>query len=106
MELRRHLAHHGGMAKPKARNLPDLSDLARPGAEITLRVTPKASRDSLTREGDRLRATVTVVPENGKANAAVVALLAKAMGVAPSHLELRRGETSRDKTFVYVGPRA
>lgn len=104
MELRRHMAHHGGMAKPKVRNLPDLSDLAVPGREITLRVTPKASRASLTRDGDTLKATVTVVPENGKANAAVLALLAKAMKVAPSHLELKRGDTSREKTFVYVGP--
>lgn len=91
------------MAKPKARDLPDLSDLAQPGARIEIRVTPKASRASLTRDGDRLRASVTVVPENGKANAAVQALLAAAMGVAPSHLELVRGQTSRNKTFVYSG---
>ncbi|TDE36686.1 DUF167 domain-containing protein [Antarcticimicrobium sediminis] len=91
------------MAKPKIRDLPDLSDLAQPGTEIALRVTPKASRLSLTRDGDGLRATVTVVPENGKANAAVQALLAAAMGVAPSRLELRRGQTARDKVFVYVG---
>lgn len=91
------------MAKPKIRNLPDLSDLARPGAEIALRVTPKAARTSLIREGDSLRATVTAAPENGKANAAVRALLAAAMGVAPSKLELRRGQTARDKLFVYLG---
>ena len=91
------------MAKPKIRDLPDLSDLARPGAEISLRVTPKAARNSLTRDGDTLRATVTVVPENGKANGAVQALLAAAMKVAPSRLELRRGQTSRDKVFVFLG---
>lgn len=89
--------------KPKIRDLPDLSDLAQPGAEITLRVTPKAARNSLTRDGDNLRATVTVVPENGKANAAVQALLAAAMGVAPSRLEIRRGQTARDKVFVFLG---
>lgn len=89
--------------KPKIRDLPDLSDLAQPGAEITLRVTPKAARNSLTRDGDSLRATVTVVPENGKANAAVQALLAAAMGVAPSRLEIRRGQTARDKVFVFLG---
>ncbi|MDK3017499.1 DUF167 domain-containing protein [Pseudodonghicola flavimaris] len=91
------------MAKPKIRNLPDLSDFARPGAEIALRVTPKAARTSLTRDGDALRATVTVAPENGKANAAVQALLAAAMGVAPSRLEIRRGQTARDKVFVFLG---
>ncbi|TDK41246.1 DUF167 domain-containing protein [Antarcticimicrobium luteum] len=91
------------MAKPKIRDLPDLSDLAHPGAEIALRVSPKAARTSLTRDGDTLRATVTVAPENGKANAAVQALLAAAMGVAPSRLELRRGQTARDKVFVFLG---
>lgn len=91
------------MAKPKIRDLPDLSDLAQPGAEIALRVTPKASRLGLTRDGDSLRATVTVAPENGKANAAVQALLAAAMGVAPSRLELKRGQTARDKVFVFLG---
>ncbi len=91
------------MAKPKIRDLPDLSDLAQPGAEIALRVTPKAARTSLTRDGDTLRATVTVAPENGKANAAVQALLAAAMKVAPSRLEIRRGQTARDKVFVFLG---
>lgn len=91
------------MAKPKIRDLPDLSDLAQPGAEISVRVTPKAARLSLTRDGDTLRATVTVVPENGKANSAVQALLAAAMKVAPTRLELRRGQTARDKVFVFLG---
>jgi hypothetical protein len=42
---------------------------------------------------------VTVVPEDGKATAAVVKLLAKALGVAKTRLTLLRGETSRDKLF-------
>ena len=91
------------MAKSKARDLPDLSDLAQTGARIDIRVTPKAARTSLTRDGNALHVCVTVVPENGKANAAVQLLLAKAMGIAPSHLTLVRGQTSRNKTFVYSG---
>jgi uncharacterized protein len=92
-----------GMAKPKLRDLPDLSDLARPGTRIAVRVTPKASRASLIRDGDNLRARVTTVPQNGKANAAVLALLAAAMNVAPSHLRLVQGQTARNKIFVYSG---
>ena len=88
------------MSKPKLRDLPDLGDLAHPGTEITLRVTPKAARTSLTRKQGILRATVTVAPENGKANAAVQALLAAALGLAPSRLRLLRGQTARDKVFV------
>lgn len=77
----------------------DLSHLARSGAEIALRVTPKASRNALVLNEEGLRAYVTVVPEDGKANAAVVKLLAKALGVAKTRLTLIRGETSRDKVF-------
>ncbi|MCA0921869.1 DUF167 domain-containing protein [Pseudooceanicola nanhaiensis] len=80
--------------------LPDLSDLAQPGAEIALRVTPKASRNRIERgEDGGLRVYVTVVPEDGKANVAVQKLLAKAMGIARSRLTLLRGQTARDKVF-------
>ena len=77
----------------------DLSHHSRPGAEIFVRVTPKASRNAIVVEDGAIRAYVTVVPEGGKANAAVVKLLAKALGVAKSRLTLIRGETSRDKVF-------
>lgn len=77
----------------------DLSHLARPGAEISVRVTPKASRNAVVAEDGAIRVYVTVVPEGGKANAAVVKLLAKALGLAKSRLVLIRGETARDKVF-------
>jgi len=78
----------------------DLSHLAREGAEIAVRVTPRASRNAviLTEDG-AIKVTVTVVPEDGKANAAVQKLLAKALGVAKSRLVLVRGATARDKVF-------
>lgn len=87
------------MARLKVRNLPDLSHLAQVGAEIAVRVTPKASRNGLDLVDDMIRITVTAVPEAGKANADVQSLLAQALGLAPSRLELMRGATSRDKVF-------
>jgi len=92
------------MAKPKLRDVPDLSRLAQPGAHIAVRVTPKARQDAIRVDGDDLKISVTAAPENGKANAAVRAVLAQAMGVAPSHLELVQGQTARDKVFVYLRP--
>jgi uncharacterized protein (TIGR00251 family) len=77
----------------------DLSHLAQPGTEIAVRVTPRAARNAVTLDGETIRVTVTVVPEDGKANAAVIKLLAKALGVAKSRLVLVRGATSRDKLF-------
>ena len=78
---------------------PDLSHLAQVGTEIPVRVTPKASRNAIKSEDGALRVYVTTVPEDGKANAAVVKLLSKAVGVPKSRLELVRGHTSRDKVF-------
>ncbi|SIO55763.1 hypothetical protein SAMN05444722_3530 [Rhodovulum sp. ES.010] len=77
----------------------DLSHLSAPGTEIAVRVTPKASRARIVEEAGVLRIYVTQPPENGKANAAVTKLLAKALGVAKSRLELVRGQTARDKLF-------
>lgn len=77
----------------------DLSHLARPGAEIAVRVTPKASRNAVVIEADKVRVYVTVVPEDGKATAMVQKLLARALGVAKSRLVLVRGQTARDKVF-------
>lgn len=78
---------------------PDLSHLAVAGAEFAVRVTPRAARNALTRDGEALRITVTAAPVDGKATAAAQRLLAEALGVAPSRLTLRRGAASRDKRF-------
>ncbi len=76
-----------------------LAHLARPGTTLALRVTPRASRNEIKVEDGALKVLVTTAPENGKANAAVVKLLAKALGVPKSRLTLLRGATARDKLF-------
>ena len=81
------------------KDLPDLSDLARVGHEIAVRVTPRASRDRIIRDNDDILIYTTTAPEDGKANAAVTKLLARALGLPKSRLELVRGQTSRDKCF-------
>jgi len=76
-----------------------LSHLAKPGAQLAVRVTPKASRNAVVAEDGAIRVLVTTVPEDGKATKAVIKLLANALGIAKSRLELVRGATSRDKIF-------
>ncbi|MGB8621825.1 MAG: DUF167 domain-containing protein [Paracoccaceae bacterium] len=78
---------------------PELAHLATPGTEIEVRVTPKASRNAVKLENGVLRVHVTAVPEGGKANAAVVKLLSKALGVPKTRLDLLRGQSARDKVF-------
>ncbi len=74
-------------------------DLAFPGARLNVRVTPKAARNLVKLEDGLLRVSVTTVPQGGKANAAVVKLLSKALGIPKSKLMLVRGDTARDKVF-------
>lgn len=73
----------------------------------TIRVTPNASRDKIvedTQEDGSLlyRIAVTVPPEDGKANEAVIKLLAKHLGIAKSSLRIIRGETSRHKVVERI----
>ncbi|SMR81816.1 hypothetical protein SAMN04488030_2238 [Aliiroseovarius halocynthiae] len=77
----------------------ELSYLSKEGARISVRVTPKASRNEVTLRDGKIRIQTTTAPENGKANKAVAKLLAEALGTAKSRLELIQGATSKDKVF-------
>jgi len=70
-----------------------------------LRLTPKASRNALSgvvedAEGKQaVKAGVTAVPEKGKANAALIKMLAKEWKLPKSAFALVAGETDRRKTL-------
>lgn len=78
----------------------ELSRLAVPGAMIEVRARPGARRNLLSVEADgSIRVEVTTAPEDGKANAAILRLLADAVGLAPSRIELAHGASARVKRF-------
>jgi uncharacterized protein YggU (UPF0235/DUF167 family) len=87
------------MARPKADLPPAAAILALADGEgrLALRVTPGARIETVAIEDGRLVVKVRAKPEDGKANAAVLDLLATALGVATSRLHLLRGATGRDK---------
>ena len=72
---------------------------------VAVRLTPKGGRDGLDgleilSDGRAvLKARVRAVPEDGKANAALIKLIAKACGVPASRVALTSGATSRLKTL-------
>lgn len=72
---------------------------------IQVKLTPKAANNrvgdiSPGADGrDILSVYVTTVPEDGKANEAMIRLLAKHFNVAVSRVRLVRGYTSRQKTI-------
>lgn len=69
-----------------------------------MRVQPRASREGLAgvREG-ALVVRLTAPPVEGAANAALLKLLGKALGLPPSALELLRGQSGRDKLVLARG---
>jgi uncharacterized protein (TIGR00251 family) len=67
-------------------------------------VQPRASRAKLGPVHDgRLKIAVTSPPVDGEANAAVIELLAKSLGVARSAVSVVGGTTSRRKTIQIAG---
>ena len=66
-----------------------------------IRVTPHAKQNKVVDDGGVLRVYTTVAPENGRANAAVIGLLAKHFGIAKSRIVISKGLTGRDKV-VFV----
>lgn len=67
-------------------------------------VQPRASRAKLGPVHDgRLKVAVTSPPVDGEANAAVIELVAKTLGVAKSAVEVVAGQTSRRKTIRVAG---
>jgi uncharacterized protein YggU (UPF0235/DUF167 family) len=70
------------------------------GADLVVRVTPGA-RSVAVREAEDglLHVSVTAPPADGAANAAVRAVLARALGVPQSRLTLLRGATARTKVW-------
>ena len=73
-------------------------------ARIQIKVVPKASRDRVAGTiGDAIKVCVTAPPERGKANKAVAAVLAKALGVPRSAVRIVAGATSQRKTVEIDG---
>ena len=76
---------------------------------IRVRLTPKSSKDALERVAvdaagvAHLIARVRAVPENGAANAALEALIAKALGAAKSAVRVEKGATGRLKVVTVDG---
>jgi len=79
------------------------------GALLPVRLTPKSSADHIegveeTADGKTvLKARVRSVPEDGKANTALIKMMAKWLGVPKSQLNLAVGAKSRHKTVHIRG---
>ena len=73
------------------------------GVTVEVRAQPRARRTALTCSSGALRAQVTAPAEDGKANAAVIELLATIWKLPKSGFAVTRGATSRDKVLSIAG---
>ena len=74
------------------------------GVTLRVRVQPRSSRNALggEREG-ALVVRLTAPPVEGRANQALARFLADALDVAPSAVQLLRGDSGRDKLVSIAG---
>lgn len=71
------------------------------GTILPVRAQPGARRNEIRGEQDgMLKVCVTQVAEKGKANKALIEVLAKGLSLRKSQIELLSGETSSHKRFL------
>jgi uncharacterized protein (TIGR00251 family) len=79
------------------------------GVSLVVRLTPKGGRDAIdgieTLSDGRavLKVRVQAAPSEGEANAALIKLIAKAVGVPPRDVSLVAGATARIKRLIISG---
>lgn len=72
---------------------------------LELRIQPKASRDQIAGIlGQQLKICITAAPVDGKANAHLLAFLAKTFRVAKNQVSVLSGETGRNKRVRIEAP--
>jgi uncharacterized protein (TIGR00251 family) len=73
------------------------------GCAIGIRLKPGSSREKIVSiDGNEISMAVTAAPVDGKANDAMIRLLAKTLDIPKSSITLRRGAASRNK-LVEIG---
>jgi uncharacterized protein (TIGR00251 family) len=78
--------------------------MAEPTTRLRIRVSPGARTTELVgRHGDGWKVRVAAPPERGRANDALVGLLAERLQVTPAELSVVAGRSSRDKVVELRG---
>ncbi|TAH34730.1 MAG: DUF167 domain-containing protein [Alphaproteobacteria bacterium] len=89
--------------------LPSCFKIVSAGIELAVHCTPNARQErigDIVADADgnyALKIAVTVPPEDGKANKAVIALLSKNWKLPKTSISLLRGDTSRHKKLLIAG---
>jgi len=69
---------------------------------IEVRVVPRAGRNEVKEDGERLKVYLTAPAEDGRANQALIKVLAKHLGVKKSMVIIKKGLRSRQKIIKII----
>ena len=84
---------------PKPIGSPELAK-----TDIKIKVVPRSSENLiLGKEGDVFKVKLTSLPADGKANKALIRLLAKMLGISKGRIEIISGKSSRLKSVRIYG---
>lgn len=70
---------------------------------LSVRVSPKASRNMVKKEGDNFKVYLTKPAQDGLANEQLISLLAGHLGVKKYQLKIIKGLKGRDKLVEFSG---
>jgi uncharacterized protein YggU (UPF0235/DUF167 family) len=87
------------MATP-APSADDVTALIDGNGELRLRVIPGAKVERMAIENGTLKIWIRTAPEDGKANKAVIAILAKTLSLPANNLKMIKGQSARDKRLL------
>lgn len=75
------------------------------GAALAIRVSPRARKTEIAEimSDGTIKIRVAAPPVDGKANQALVAFLARILGVPSSNIEIIAGQTGRNKLVSILG---
>lgn len=74
------------------------------GTLLAVRASPGSRKQGVTGvHGSRLKVAVHAAPEKGKANQAILEVLAEAFKLKRSQVVLKSGETSQAKSVLLIG---
>jgi uncharacterized protein YggU (UPF0235/DUF167 family) len=83
--------------KPTNPSATDIAALVDAKGELRLRVVPSAKLEKTAIENGMLKIWIRTAPEDGKANKAVIALLAKQLAIPTGNIKIIQGQSARDK---------
>ncbi len=75
------------------------------GAALPVRITPRSSRNEIVEimSDNTIKIKLTAPPVEGKANAELVKLLSRVLGVSKSSVAIVKGHTGRSKAVAVKG---